>query len=158
MAYSTYFPAGYGGYPPNYTPRMDMMPGYPAQQNMQQTAHAQQSAPQQIALSPVSRPVTNQDEANAVPADFSGALMLFPDITHNRVYVKRWDYAAGDANFVEYAPVAPEPPRQEEPAVKAFATLEDLQNMQDIIEQLKSEIERMKRSTGKAGKKNDADE
>ncbi len=158
MAYSTYFPAAYGGYPPNYTPRMDMMPGYPAQQTMQQAAQAQQAAPQQLALSPASRPVTNRDEANAVSADFSGSLMVFPDITHNRVYIKRWNYGTGAADFFEYAPVPTDAPKQEAPAGQSFATLEDLQDMQSIIDQLKTEIERLKRSTGKAGKKNDADE
>ncbi len=152
MGYSTYLPANYGAYQTGYPPRMDIMPGYPTQQMMQQGAQ-----PQQMALSPASRPVTNRDEANAVSADFSGAPMVFPDITHNRVYIKRWNYGTGAADFVEYAPVLPEAPKQDAPTA-AFATLEDLQDMQNIIVQLKAEIERIKRSAGKAGKKNDADE
>jgi len=152
MAYNTYLPGGYNPYPPGvYGPRMET-----PQPNMQQPPQSQQPASQQIALSAASRPVTNRDEANAVPADFSGALMLFPDITHNRVYVKRWDYTAGGPSFVEYAPVIPEPPRPETPAV--WATLEDMQTMQDAVEQLKAEIDRLKRAPGKAGRKNDADE
>lgn len=89
MAYNTYLPGGYNPYPPGvYGPRMET-----PQPNMQQPPQSQQPASQQIALSAASRPVTNRDEANAVPADFSGALMLFPDITHNRVYVKRSVYS-----------------------------------------------------------------
>lgn len=163
MAYTPYYPATYGGYPSaGFPARPEMAQGFPAAapQPMQQPPQPQQPAQQIVqGLSPASRPVTNREEANAVSADFSGSLMVFPDITHNRVYIKRWNFAAGAADFLEYAPVVPEQDRREgQQQAMAFAPLDGFLEMKDTIEQLKAEIERLKRPAGKAVKKNDPEE
>lgn len=162
MAFNPYYPSAYGGYPPGgFGQRMDMIPGFQPQQPIQQPTQPQQVS-QQMAqgLSPSSRPVANREEANAVSADFSGAPMVFLDITHDRVYIKRWNFTTGAADFMEYAPAGWDQPKREEqrPRQAAFAPLDEFLDMQNTIEQLKTEIERLKRPAGKAVKKNDPDE
>ena len=56
-------------------------------------------------LSPMSRPVSSREEAQACAADFSGALMVFPDVAHGRVYLKRWNLQSGAADFMEFGPM-----------------------------------------------------
>lgn len=145
--------------PPHpFQPRMDMQGQPQPSQPSQTTTQSQQGAI--MGLSSASRPVTSREEAMGVAADFSGALMMFPDVTHDRVYIKRWDLAAGGPAFQEYAPViqAPAEPvqnqRQEEPA---WVSLQDFQNLQNLVEQLKGEIERLKKPAGRTATKNDSD-
>lgn len=155
-------------YPP-YNPynQMQMQQLYQNQMMMQPPAQMPQAPVQSVQTAPQtaqgisasSRPVTNREEAVSTPADFGGALMLFPDITHNRVYLKRWNVQTGNADFVEYAPVIPAnaEPQTEQSAV-AFASLQDFQDLQETVTNLQEEIDRMKRPTqnGKVGKKNDS--
>lgn len=118
---------------------------------IQGASQGQQQAIQ--GLSPASRPVTSKEEAMGVAADFSGALMMFPDITHNRVYIKRWNYQSGAADFVEFAPVIPAP-AQEEPQNNqaAFASIQDLQDLQNVVDNLRQELERLKKPQATAAK------
>lgn len=150
-------------YPPYYSqpfapmpapPRQDM-PLYP--QPMPPAAQVPPPMPQPSqGLSPSSRPVTNRDEANAVSADFSGALMVFPDITNNRVYIKRWNVQAGAAEFMEFVPsLQAQPVREFSREEAAFASRQDLQNLQELVEKLQKEIGRMKKPTGKAANANE---
>jgi len=156
----------YGNYP-GYNPGYSQAQPYQNQMVMMQPPPqmplpAPQTATQPTqGISPASRPVSNMAEANAVQADFSGALMVFPDLTHNRVYIKRWNMQTGSADFGEFAPVIPaqsneEPQKQD----MAFASLQDFQDLQDLVSNLQKEVERLKKpaASGKAGKKNDADE
>lgn len=120
MAFNSGFGAWNGGYSqiPNYMPQMPVQ--------------ASQSVPNSAqGLSPASRMVSNRDEANAVPADFSGSLMVFPDIRNNRVYIKRWNFQTGTADFVEFGPVVNEPVK-EAPAVQ-YATIDDLNALRDEL-------------------------
>jgi len=156
VSYPAYFAPQYGTYNPiqPIPPRLEM---YSPQQ---QQASQQTSQPPNQGLSAASRPVTSKEEAMGVAADFSGALMVFPDISHGRVFVKRWNFQSGAADFVEFAPVAQSVPQQE-PAQSqgsAFASLQDLQDLQDIVENLQKEIDRLKKpaASGRAVKKNDA--
>ena len=152
MAYQNYSYPNFGNYSP-VQPFCGQPNIYPPQ-----TANippVQPSAQQNVqGLSPASRPVTNREEANAVSADFSGNLMVFPDITHNRIYVKRWNLQTGAAEFFEFVPVSeaktPEPP----PIV--YASMDDLKELSSTIDDLKAEIEKMKKA-GK-GKKNETDD
>ena len=48
-------------------------------------AQIQQPAEQQI----ICRPVASIEEARAIPTDFSGALMILPDLSHGMVYTKQ---------------------------------------------------------------------
>lgn len=91
-----------------------------------------------------------------VPADFTGALMVFPDLSNNRVYLKRWNMQTGSADFGEFAPVVQANNEPQKPA--AFASLEDFQGLQETVANLQEEINRLKKPAGKVVKKNDADE
>lgn len=121
----------YSPYMPAFNPQAPVYP--PVQQNAPQGA--------QQGLSAASRAVSSKEEAISVAADFSGNVMVFPDVAHNRVYVKRWNYQTGAADFFEYVPAG-----EEAPAAK-YATIDDLNALRE---------EFMK--TRKAAKKNDADE
>lgn len=153
----------YGGYPP-YGTGYNMAQPYQNQMMMQPTSQMPISAPQTASqpaqgISPVSRPVSNREEAVAAQIPFDGSISVFPDITHNRVYIKRWNMQTGASDFGEFAPVSPANADQNsEQASTAFVSLEDFQNLQGTVGNLQREIERMKKSTsnGKAGKKNDA--
>lgn len=110
---------------------------YPQQQIAPQT----QTGGQTAGFSPASRPVSSREEAMAVGADFSGAPMIFPDMAHNTIYVKRWDMNSGTAVFAEYGPKEPVP--QTPPPT--YATLDDLKALSDRLNKLEK----------KGAKKND---
>lgn len=155
---------------------------YPVQQQMQQRVDMQnqqlmqqqimQQQAQQPVLSPASRVVVSREEAIATPADFSGALMIFPDITNNCVYIKHWNAQTGAAEFMDYfppMPIAPQAqeqqpqPNQEPPAFASLQALADLQNMVNNQQQQLENIEKRlnqerlaDKPNGKAEKKNDA--
>ncbi len=143
MNYPVYNPYLYNPYglqqsqQPGQMSQAVQAPGAPSQQQ------AGGAMPQ--GLSQVSRPVTSREEAMGVAADFSGALMVFPDVTHNRVYIKRWNYQSGGADFMEFAPAPPAPPQQEPQDQAAFASLEDLQSLRDTVNALQQELERLKK-------------
>lgn len=146
MNYPTYMP---GGFPaqaqPPYSPREPQ--GFSAvPQQVQPVTQQGQVFPASFqGLSNASRPVANREEAIGSAADFSGSLMVFPDITHNRVYIKRWNYATGSADFTEYAPLPPQENQPEEAGQGgAFASLQDFQDLQNLVENLKSEGEKLK--------------
>ena len=112
-----------------YTP-MYGSPAYPTNQMPQQQPV---NAPQSVqgngqGLSQASRPVTSREEAMGIPADFSGSLMVFPDVTHNKIYIKRWNFQSGAADFIEFAPVVPEAEKKVQ-----YATLEDLNALRDEL-------------------------
>lgn len=157
--------SNYPAYNPGYNSVQpygnQMMTQMPQQIPPQMPIQAPQAA-QQIGqgISPASRPVSNRDEANAVQADFSGAMMLFPDVTHNRIYLKRWNMNTGAAEFAEFAPVVPENV-VEEHNTPAFATTEQVDELKGLLGDIKKDIEQLKKpvvTTGKAARKNDADE
>lgn len=100
-------------------------------------------------LSGASRLVSSREEAVGVPADFAGNFMVFPDITHNRIYTKRWNFQTGAADFVEFAPVVEVEPT---PA-PAYASADDLKQMQEALAALKEELAKIKK--GKTVKKDD---
>lgn len=79
-------------------------------------------------LSPASRPVSGREEAQAAAADFSGALMVFPDLSHGRVWVKRWNMQMGAAEFAEFALVQPTAPPE-------YVTTEALRAQLDALRQ-----------------------
>lgn len=155
--YQPYQPTGPYMPPQVYQPRPELQP--PMQQPQPQAAQAQPGPVP--CLSAASRPVTSKEEAMGVAADFSGALMLFPDITHNRVYVKRWDLGTGGPVFQEFSP-APgpvSPPAQDggNQQKEIWASIQDLQNLQDVVNSLKKEIDRLKKTAGRMAEKNDAE-
>lgn len=153
MAYS------YSNYPP-YNPGYQQQ--YPGQFMMQPTAQMSMQMPQNgqqmgQGISQASRLVSNKDEANAVQADFSGAMMLFPDVTHNKIYLKRWNMGTGAAEFAEFVPAIPETIEQ---TAQAFDPSEQFDELKGILDGIKKDIEQLKKpvSSGKTVKKNDTDE
>ena len=126
----------------------EMAQGYSQQQNFTQT----QAVGQAQGISVYSRPVSSKEEAMAVGADFSGAPMIFPDMAHNAVYVKRWDFQTGSAAFIEFVPKDAVP---ETPAA-VYATQGDFkefaENLTGRLDDIEAELARLKK---KGVKKND---
>lgn len=129
---ANYLPYPYGGYPP-----MQMqMPQMPPQ--MPQTGQMAGGG-----LSPMSRPVSSKEEAQACAADFSGALMVFPDLAHGHVYLKRWNLQSGAADFVDFVPAMDVKPPVEQP-VPEYVCLQtyqaDMEALQRQLAELKGVI------------------
>lgn len=154
MAYNY---GNYTMYNPGYVPSQP----YQNQMLMQQSQQIPIAAPQTVpattqGISPVSRPVSNREEAVAAQIPFDGSISVFPDITHNRVYIKRWNMQTGASDFGEFAPVvqaAGEPAGNKADAV--FASIQDFQDLQETVNNLQKEFERLKKIGGKTAKKND---
>ena len=128
---ANYPPYPYGGYQPMQMPQMPMPQMAP---QMPQNGQFGQGG-----LSPMSRPVSSREEAQATAADFSGALMIFPDLAHNRVYLKRWNMQTGAADFVEFGSVE---------TVAENATVPEyvcLQKYQEDMEKLRKELAGLKK-------------
>lgn len=121
---------------------------YPEQQNAPQAANMGQTQ----GISPASRPVSSKEEEMAVGADFSGAPMIFPDMAHDTIYVKRWDFQSGSAVFTEYVPKESVP---EAPAA-VYATQGDFkelaEKLADRLDDIEADLERLKK---KGAKRND---
>lgn len=159
MNYPTYMQPGYpGNQVQPYPPRPDMH-GYPPQ-GPQQPLQGPQTVQQAMqGISPSSRIVTSREEAMGVAADFSGAPMVFPDIANGRIFVKQWNFNTGASDFTEFVPVVQAAPANPQPQMQAaFASLEDFQDLQDLVENLRKEVDRLKKPVGRAGKKNDAND
>lgn len=132
---ANYPPYPYGGYQPMQMPQMT------PQMSMPQMAPQMPQNGQfgQGGLSPMSRPVSSREEAQATAADFSGAMMVFPDVAHGRVYLKRWNMQTGAADFMEFGPVE---------AVAENATTPEyvcLQTYQEDMEKLRKELAGLKK-------------
>jgi hypothetical protein len=128
---ANYPPYPYGGYQPMQMPQMQMPQMAP---QMPQNGQFGQGG-----LSPMSRPVSSREEAQATAADFSGAMMVFPDVAHGRVYLKRWNMQTGAADFMEFGPVE---------AVAENATTPEyvcLQTYQEDMEKLRKELAGLKK-------------
>lgn len=131
---ANYPPYPYGGYQPMQMPQMT------PQMSMPQMAPQMPQNGQfgQGGLSPMSRPVSSREEAQATAADFSGAMMVFPDVAHGRVYLKRWNMQTGAADFMEFGPVE---------TVAENATVPEyvcLQTYQEDMEKLRKELAAIK--------------
>lgn len=94
---------------------------YPANQNYSQARlnqmeqqypqfAMQQPMQQQMVQQPVqqtqqmvnARMVTSKEEALGVPVDFSGALMVFTDVSHGKIYTKAFNTGTGSADIHTY--------------------------------------------------------
>lgn len=126
-------PYPYGGYQPMQMPQMQM-----PQMAPQMPQNGQMSGG---GLSPMSRPVSSREEAQACAEDFSGALMIFPDLAHSRVYLKRWNMQTGAADFVEFGPVIESAPAEEAPKVEYVS----LQAYQEDMDKLRKELSGLKK-------------
>ena len=130
-------PYPYGGYQPMQMPQMTTQMPMP-QMTPQMPQNGQMSGG---GLAPMSRPVSSREEAQATAADFSGALMLFPDVSHSRVYLKRWNMQTGAADFLEFGPVIESAPAEEAPKVEYVS----LQAYQEDMDKLRKELAGLKK-------------
>lgn len=123
---------------PPYNPyqQQSMMTG--VQQMIPQMAPQMPVAPQMMqgGVSPMSRPVSNREEAQATAADFSGAPMVFLDRAHRRVYVKQWNMHTGMADFEDYGPVI-----EQRPAAPEYV---NIHTFRSELDKLRAEINEMK--------------
>lgn len=136
---ANYPPYPYGGYQPMQMPQMT------PQMSMPQMAPQMPQNGQfgQGGLSSMSRPVSSREEAQATAADFSGAMMVFPDVAHGRVYLKRWNMQTGAADFMEFGPVAETAKAESAPAAPAVEYV-PLQAYQEDMEKLRKELAAIK--------------
>lgn len=106
------------------------------------------------------RPVTSREEALSVPVDFMGNPMFFPDLAHGIIYMKRFNPNTGSPDWLEFRVSQPQQPQQQpEPEQVAFVPLEDFMDLKSDLEDLRNEIDRLKKPAGKAVRKNEtADE
>ena len=138
----------YGAYNSPVTRPAEMGQGYPQMQNVAPV----QTGGQGQGISAMSRPVSSKEEAMAVGADFSGAPMVFPDMAHNTIFVKRWDFQSGTAVFTEYVPK----PQEADVPAAVYATQGDFkelaEHLSERLDDIEADIERLKK---KGAKKND---
>lgn len=138
----------YGAYNTPVTRPVEMGQGYSQMQNVAPV----QTGGQGQGISAMSRPVSSKEEAMAVGADFSGAPMVFPDMAHNTIFVKRWDFQSGTAVFTEYVPK----PQEADVPAAVYATQGDFkelaEHLSERLDDIEADIERLKK---KGAKKND---
>lgn len=77
-------------------------------------------------VSSASRVVGSREEAVAIPTDLSGAFMVFPDVSHNRVYIKRLNTTTGGSDFFEFVPAMA-------PAEPQYVTVDDFTAFKEEI-------------------------
>ena len=150
MNYPTYSYPAYTGYSaPWNAQRMDfngmqpVPPQQPSQQPQQNMANTQQMF--------LCRPVTSREEAIAAQVDFMGPGTIMPDLSHGKIYLKRFNQNTGSSDFFVFSAQAEEPQ-------PAFVPLQDFANLQNTVKQLFDEIEQLKKSSGKAVKKGETNE
>ena len=123
---------------PPYNPyqQQSMMQSVP--QMMPQMTQQMPVAPHMMqgGVSPMSRPVSSREEAQATAADFSGAPMVFLDIAHRRFYVKQWNMQTGMADFEDYGPVI-----EQRPAAPEYV---NVHTFQSELDKLREEINKIK--------------
>ena len=115
--------------------QMQMLPAYQPQQY-------QQAQPQQPQEQFYCRPVASAEEARAVPVDFNGKPMLFPQLNAGRIYVKIFDPGSGSAIFREFRMAEPEAETQT-PAV-AFAPMSAVEQLSQTVAELQNEVRQLK--------------
>lgn len=156
------FGYGYPAYqPPMYQPPNPM----PYQQQINSMPPQYQQAAQQTVQSPlqqqvqgqpnvICRPVASEEEARAVPTDFTGATLVLTDTAHGKIYTKSLNYADGSAMFATYQLVQPQQaaPVQEPPAVE-YAPRSELESLRAEIDSLRAELEETKKTTSAVNKK-----
>ena len=150
------YPA-YGNYNPiqPFAPRNDVQGYQPPVQPMQPVqapTQPQQGNPPTFFC----RPVASREEALGVPVDFMGSPMFFPDLAHGVIYLKKFNPNTGAADMLEFRA---QPQQEQRPSEQAaFAPLNDLLQLKDDLDNVKAEIERLKKPAGKVARKNESDE
>lgn len=125
-AYNPYAPLTQYQYQPGAN---QFAPQYPVAQQMAQPS------PQQEAY--ICRPVTSREEAVATPTDFMRPLLM-PDLSHGRIYIKRFNPQTGSSDLFDFAAVEQEASK---PAPQ-YATVEELNALREEVEKMKKPASR----------------
>ena len=127
------------GYYPMYNPMQRM--------ELPQAAAIQQQP--QIPASPgfICKPVTSKEEALGAQTDFFAAGTLMPDLAHGTVYLKRFNQNTGSSDFLTFVLQQTEAP--------AYASAQDVQELQAAIEQIRADVEKLRKPAGRTVKKDD---
>ena len=143
MNYNTWMPA-YGQPQPVWQmPRHEAMQGYP--QNMQGAPAAPQSQQQGF----LTRPVASREEAVAAQIDFFGPGVLMPDFGHSCVYYKRFNQSTGSCDFLTFRMEGAGAENTEKEETTEYATKADLLEIQQVIQGLAGDIDRLRTKGGK---------
>lgn len=114
-------------YAPAYNPMLSAQQRLTQMEQQYPQFAPQQAQPQTMTQQPIqqsltARAVTSKEEALGVPVDFSGALMVFTDVSHNRVYTKAFNTGTGSADFKEYVLSSPETPKSASETMTVVST------------------------------------
>ena len=112
-----------------------------------QQTPTQQPIPQQIGANYICRPVAGEEEARAVPTDFSGATTVMVDAAHGCIYTKSLNPMDGTAIFQVYR-IENSPPAQEQ--TPRYAQAQDLEQLRQEVEEIRVAIGQ-KKPVGKGG-------
>lgn len=85
------------------------------------------------------RPVASEEEARAVPTDFSGAVTVMPDFAHGRIYTKAINFANGAPIAKVYVEQTVEPHNES----VQYAPMELVEQMRQEMEQMRKTIAQM---------------
>lgn len=130
----SYNPYQFGGYPAASGRFGQMQPNYPAQ------IPTAQMAPQTPGMA--LRPVTSLQEVAASQINFDGSAHWFYDTAGDKIYSKTFDFNTGTAPIVTYVREQPAPPVQ-------FVTVEAFEALMQDLQDVKSELDKLRNRKGK---------
>lgn len=87
----------------------------------------------------ICRPVASEEEARAVPTDFTGATIVMVDAAHGCIYTKALNPMDGSAMFATYRYTEPAPPAQEK--TQAYAPMEELEQLRREVAELRASMQ-----------------
>lgn len=136
------------GYTPIYPTTYANPYGNPYNQQSMMQQPVQKPPMQQMQANYICRPVASEEEARAVPTDFTGATIVMVDTAHGSIYTKSLNPMDGSAMFSTYRYTEPAPPAQEQP--KVFAPMEELEKLRQEVANLRAAVQ-TKRPAAKGG-------
>ena len=131
-----------------YTPIYPTTYGNPYGNPYNQQQPMQKPPMQQMQANYICRPVASEEEARAVPTDFTGATIVMVDAAHRSIYTKSLNPMDGSAMFATYRYTEPAPPMQEPQTT--FAPMEELEKLRQEVADLRAAVQ-AKRPAGKGG-------
>lgn len=128
------------------------MGGYGHMQPMYQQYQPYQQVQTQQDQSVVCRIVTGEEEARAMPIDFSGKPVISYAPNISRTFIKAFNPATGSVEFDTYIKINEAQKEQSEPPATAFApagVVEQIRQLEMTVTELQQEIRTMKNSKRK---------
>lgn len=120
------YPQPMGGQPQMQPPMQQIPSPQPAAMQQTQMQNGMQA-------NYICQPVASEEEARAVPTDFSGATQVLLDCAHGMIYTKRLNFADGSAIFSSYRLAQPMPPAPQE----EYAPMR-------LVEQIRADLDEVK--------------